>query len=376
MSNLRKKKKWIPHINSFGGIYSTRAQLPSSYQRSQSPYIITDSVLPTADLGGSDEDPLPKLRSSLYLGHKYNGTLFRSTTARPLYYEPLLPSENHHLVDYSHQEDDLMGSPVVIKTRRVIGLIKRYLLIKIRDFHRIANLLYFPAIDILIGGLIWMWREQHNPDLSHACTEYLLALIFWIIANSTQFEACFNFLEEFQSRNLINLFASTLEHGQWITASAFLSVIEACMSTVICSLIAYFGFGLKLTMLGWSLPCAVGIMIASGWSMGIFTCGLFLLWGQKITFLIWAIPYLILPLSAPFYPVSVLPVWAQYIAYCLPPTYIFEELRNVAVGQTMALAPFLISFILSCGYVVLAIFFFNYMFKKSKEVGLARLEQE
>ena len=87
-------------------------------------------------------------------------------------------------------------------------------------------------------------------------------------------------------------------------------------------------------------------------------------------------PYLILPLSAPFYPVNVLPVWAQLIAFCLPTTYLFEGIRMLAFENTVPIAYLIISFILTCMYIVLAILFFNFTFKKSKEKGLARLEQE
>ena len=172
---------------------------------------------------------------------KYNGTLFRSTTARPLIYDPMIYQ------DYVNTDRAVSilkitePSDLTLKARRILGLVKRYLLIKVRDLHRIANLLYFPTIDILIGGLIWLWREQSNPNLGHACAEYLFALIFWIITNSSQFETCFNFLEEFQSRNLLNLFSSTLEHSEWLITSAVLCILEALMSTTICSLDSLLG---------------------------------------------------------------------------------------------------------------------------------------
>ncbi|MBS0634138.1 MAG: ABC transporter permease [Verrucomicrobia bacterium] len=35
------------------------------------------------------------------------------------------------------------------------------------------------------------------------------------------------------------------------------------------------------------------------------------------------------PFSDVFYPVSVLPTWAQHISWCLPTTYIFEGVRII-----------------------------------------------
>lgn len=362
------------------GLFSTRSNLQSSYPRQQPSVNLTEvPVTISNDLGGSDEDPLPTIRHvtmSKPIDPKYNGTLFRSTTARPLIYDPMIYQDCVNTDRAVKYTEDTKPSDLTLKARRVLGLVKRYLLIKVRDLHRIANLLYFPTIDILIGGLIWLWREQSNPNIGHACAEYLFALIFWIITNSSQFEICFNFLEEFQSRNLLNLFSSTLEHSEWLITSAVLCILEATASTTVCSLIAYWAFGINILTIGWLLPFIVLLFIASGWIMAIITSGLFLIFGQRVTFLIWAIPYLILPLSAPFYPINVLPVWAQLIAFCLPTTYLFEGIRMLAFENTVPIAYLIISFILTCMYIILAILFFNFTFKKSKEKGLARLEQE
>ena len=375
-----KKKKWSPLLPNTMGQFSTRSNLQNSYSRQQPEMNSLEVPLTIAtDLGGSDEDPLPTLRHSATLQAiepKYNGTLFRSTTARPLIYDPAV----YHDYIYSGRTytEPTKNKPswLILKARCISGLIKRYLLIKVRDMHRIANLLYFPIIDILLGGVTWLWMQQGKPNFEQICTEYLLSLIFWIVANAAQFETCFNFLEEFQSRNLLNLFSSTLEHTDWLISSAILCFIEASMSITICSLVAYVTFGTNIFIFGVLLPCIAVLFIASGWIMAIITAGLFLKFGQRVTFLIWAVPYLILPLSAPWYPVCVLPAWAQYIAYCLPTTYLFEGIRNITFGGSMPLAYLLISFILSCVYVILSILFFNMMFRKSKDKGLAHLEQE
>lgn len=361
------------------GMFSTRSNLNKSYNRPQqvmTPMDIQPNVTP--ELGGSDEDPLPTLRPvglASSINRKYNGTLFRSTTSRPLMYDSIHYRGNIVTED---SQDALGDKPSAFakRSRRVFGLVKRYLLIKIRDWHRIANLIYFPTIDILIGGLIWMWQERGTADLTHVVTSYLLALIFWIVANAAQFETCFNFLEELQSCNVINMFASTLEETDWLIASALLCTIEALLSTSICNFIAYQSFGVSLTILGWLLPLVTGLFLLFGWILAIFTAGLFLIYGQSITVLIWAVPYFVLTLSAPFYAIDALPTWAQFISYCLPTTYLFEGVREIAYDRTMPVAYLAISFILTLVYAIGAIIFFKKMFKKSKEKGLARLEQD
>ena len=361
------------------GQFSTRSDLHGTYPRQQ-----TTSALPevplivSSDLGSSDEDPLPTMRHNakpFSIDSKYHGTLYRSTTTRPLLYDPVI----HREYVYAGSTKDITPkepSRLTLKAIRVSGLIKRYLLIKIRDIHRLANLFYFPIIDILLGAIVWLWMERYNPNITQICADYIMCLIFWIVTNAAQYETCFNFLEEFQSHNLLNLFSSTLKHTEWLIASTILCTIESIMSLTICGTVAYFAFSINMLTLGRLLPCALLLFIASGWIMAVVTTGLFLKFGQRATFLIWAIPYLIIPLSAPWYPVAVLPRWAQYIAHCLPTTYLFEGIHKLNFEGSIPIEYLAISFILTLVYAILAILFFDFMFKKSREKGLAHLEQE
>ena len=43
--------------------------------------------------------------------------------------------------------------------------------------------------------------------------------------------------------------------------------------------------------------------------------------------------FLFLPLTCVYYPVAVLPVWLQYVAWALPPTYVFEGMRALLIGH-------------------------------------------
>jgi ABC-2 type transport system permease protein len=43
--------------------------------------------------------------------------------------------------------------------------------------------------------------------------------------------------------------------------------------------------------------------------------------------------FLFLPLTCVYYPVEVLPGWLQYVAWALPPTYVFEGMRALVIDQ-------------------------------------------
>jgi len=41
----------------------------------------------------------------------------------------------------------------------------------------------------------------------------------------------------------------------------------------------------------------------------------------------------VVPLACIYYPVEVLPVWLQYVAWILPPTYVFEGMRALLIDH-------------------------------------------
>jgi ABC-2 type transport system permease protein len=66
-----------------------------------------------------------------------------------------------------------------------------------------------------------------------------------------------------------------------------------------------------------------------GWALGLLVVALLLRFGLGAENLAWFIGFMMAPISAVYYPVSVLPDWLQAVAWCLPSTYVFEGMRSV-----------------------------------------------
>jgi ABC-2 type transport system permease protein len=45
----------------------------------------------------------------------------------------------------------------------------------------------------------------------------------------------------------------------------------------------------------------------------------------------------VMPLACIYYPVTVLPHWLQYVAWALPPTYVFEGMRALLMDHVFRL---------------------------------------
>ncbi len=85
--------------------------------------------------------------------------------------------------------------------------------------------------------------------------------------------------------------------------------------------------------MGFALAAFFVNLILTSWSIGIFVAGLLLRNGMGAESMAWTIMFLFLPLTCVYYPVAVLPHWLQYVAWSLPPTYVFEGMRALLIDQ-------------------------------------------
>jgi ABC-2 type transport system permease protein len=99
------------------------------------------------------------------------------------------------------------------------------------------------------------------------------------------------------------------------------------------SLLAIAFFGFNLYGLGLALAAFFANLILTSWAVGIFVSGLVLRNGLGAENLAWTIMFIFLPLTCVYYPVSVLPPFLQYVAWALPPTYVFEGMRVLLIDH-------------------------------------------
>lgn len=97
--------------------------------------------------------------------------------------------------------------------------------------------------------------------------------------------------------------------------------------------------------------------------------GLIFRFGTRIQAFAWGLLPLFQPLTAAFFPVSVLPQPLRSIAYLFPPTYVFEAARASLASPTIRWDLLGISAGENLFYLILALWFFTVMFKKSKDSG-------
>ncbi len=253
------------------------------------------------------------------------------------------------------------------------GVFFRYFYVFYKGSHSLADLFYWPLVDILLWGLTAAWIKTQNP-MSNLSIVLITALIFWQIAWRGAVDIGVNLLQEFWNRNLVNLFSTPLKISEWSVGIILLSLCKLVITITFGSVVVYILYTINVFSVGaFFLPFAASLVIF-GWAVGFLAGGLIIYWGNQMEAIAWMIPFVFAPFCAVFYPVNVLPYWAQAIAWCLPPTYIFEGMRKILSTGSFDALYFWLSFLLNLLYLFLSFKFFKFMFNKSKIKGLSRLE--
>jgi ABC-2 type transport system permease protein len=257
--------------------------------------------------------------------------------------------------------------------RRIKGVFFRYYFVLKKGPQQLSDLFYWPLIDILLWGLTSVWIQTQS-NASNFPLLLMTGLIFWQITWRGSVDVSISLLNEFWHRNLLNLFSTPLKLSEWAAGVILLCLCKLVITVLFGTLAVYILYSLNIFQIGWAfLPFAASLLIF-GWTLGFLSSSAIIYWGHQIEALAWMIGFLFAPFSAVFYPVSILPAWAQAIAWCLPTTYIFEGMRYILSNGTFPMQDFLISIALNILYLFLSIALFRTMFEKSRSKGLARLE--
>ena len=250
------------------------------------------------------------------------------------------------------------------------ALLYKYSIIWFRNSFRTADFIFFPVIDLLVWGFVTTYMLQVSHSLPGVVTFFIAAIIFWNVLLRAQQVICLSFLDDVWSRNLLNMFTAPVRTSEYIIACYLMGFTQALIVLGLQAIIAYFVYSFNFFALGLYCPLLFLNILFTGWSLGLFTTGLIIRFGQSAEMLAWVMPFFIQPLSAVFYPVSVLPPWLQPIALCLPPTHVFEGMRQVISSGQMDWYHLKCALLLNIIYMFISSLAFHHLFESAREKDL------
>lgn len=257
---------------------------------------------------------------------------------------------------------------------RVWAVVLRHLYNFRHSLDRVADAFYWPTMNVFLWGFTSVFIAHVQSSFSFIILTLLSGVLLWQIVWRGQYEITVNILEEIWTQNMVNMFASPLKLSEWILAVFMLGILSITVSVGFASVVAFLVYKANIFNLGFYLiPFVVSLML-TGWGVGLIVAALIVRFGRRIQTLAWTGVAIITPFSGVYYPISILPSWAQQIAVFLPTSYIFEGMRTIIFKGTLPVDILIKSFLLNFVLLVFGMSLFIHMFERSKELGLARLD--
>jgi len=217
--------------------------------------------------------------------------------------------------------------------------------------------------------VVQLYISQNSGFFARAGGVFIGAVMMWDVLFRGQLGFSISFLEEMWARNLGKLMISPLRPIELVAALMVMSIVRLAIGMVPVSLLAIAFFGFNVYGLGLALAAFFLNLILTSWSVGILVSGVLLRNGMGAESLAWTLMFLIMPVICVYYPVAVLPDWLQWIAWSLPPTYVFEGMRALVLAKVFRADLMLAAFALNTAYFAVAVFIFLQLLKSARRVG-------
>ncbi|MEJ2376053.1 MAG: ABC transporter permease [Pseudolabrys sp.] len=252
---------------------------------------------------------------------------------------------------------------------RVGAMVRRYWYLFSSSWPRLLDLVYWPTVQMLMWGFLQMYVAQTAGFFARAGSVFIGAVLLWDILFRGQLGFSLSFLEEMYAHNLANIMMSPLRPMEFVAALMVMSVVRLSIGLVPVTFLAVAFFGFNLWSLGFALAAFFVNLILTSWSIGLCVTGLLLRNGLGAESLAWTFMFLFLPLTCVYYPVAVLPHWLQYVAWALPPTYVFEGMRALLIHHDFRADLMIEAFGFNVALFAAATFVFQALLSSAREHG-------
>lgn len=260
-----------------------------------------------------------------------------------------------------------------MKWHRMQAILLRHWYQNMHDTGNLIGFIYWPLIDLLLWGITSLYLKS----ISSQGAQIVVVLVSGAVLSQLIYRSYYDFMVpimfERWDRNLINLFASPITFTEWIVSVLLYDVIRTLIGFSVVTTVAYHFYDVNLLLLGQYFIPIMMLFMMSGWWIGFLVVGLSVLKGRRMDVVIWSVTAFLSPFSAIYYPVSILPQWAQNISHLLPQSYIFEAMRQILTKKPIDTSYFVISAVLNVVYLLIAILFFQWCFKKLLQKGLINI---
>lgn len=262
------------------------------------------------------------------------------------------------------------GGKPFFSSRRVGAMLLRHFYLMRASWPRLFEMMYWPTIQMILWGFITLFLLNNSSYIAEATGVLVSAVLLWDVLFRGQLGFSLSFLEEIWSRNLGNLAVSPLKPAELLIVLMTMSVIRTLIGVIPASLLAIVFYQVSIYELGLPLLAFFSCLLVMGWSIGTLVSSLVLRVGLGAESIAWAAIFLVAPISAIYYPVSVLPEWLQWLAWCLPMAPVFEGMRAILLDGVFRLDLLVHAVVLDLVFLAVGSATFFYAFYVARKRGL------
>ena len=235
---------------------------------------------------------------------------------------------------------------------------------------RVVPLFAWVTVDMVLWGFMTKFLGGLSQTNYRFVPALLGAVLFWDFMTRVMQGVTTAFFEDVWSRNFLNVFASPITVPEYIGGLLVSSVGTSLVGLVVMVIVAGLAFGLRFASYGVMLIPFIAVLFLFGMALGVAAIAIVLRLGPAAEWFVWPIPAILSPFAAVYYPLATLPVPLQWMARLLPPSYVFEGMRGIVNGRSFSAESLAIAFALSVVYILIAYWFFAWVFHYAVETGL------
>ncbi|MDO8582988.1 MAG: ABC transporter permease [bacterium] len=250
---------------------------------------------------------------------------------------------------------------------RIKAIIMQELYITQNSIEVMVDLFYYSIVTVIAWGFISLYLAGTSNKIAG---HLLIGMILWEIIRIVQYSISVGALWNIWSKNLSNMFIAPLSLAEYMTAQLISGVVKALAMFLVISTLSTFLFNFNIFQLGIAnlLIYFLNLTIFA-WAIGLIILAFIFRYGPRIQALAWGLIFIFQPLTAVFFPVKILPTILQKLSYFIPATHIFEAARGNLTNPSINWNLISIAFLENIVYLIVSLWFFNFMFNKSKESG-------
>ncbi len=255
--------------------------------------------------------------------------------------------------------------------RRIWGMMYRHIALYRRSWPRVIELAYWPILQLCVWGFTasFITARAGGSALVAASSVLLGGVLLWEIALRSQTGVAISFLEEIWSRNLGHVFVSPLRPWELVAALLGMSLLRMLTGVLPAILVAWLLYAFNLFSIGPVIVLLFANLLVMGWWVALGVVSLILRHGAGAEALAWSLLFGLTPLSAVFYPVSVLPAAIQPIALALPSAHVFEGMRAAMLNGRIAWTHLAWAVGLNAAWTAASVLLFARQFRSARERG-------